>query len=145
MEVLGVGLGDAPALSVEAGGGLFPCGLGEDGPGARAHGREGCLVEGLGVKFTDPAAGSAQEVAQALGPGVAVGVLDELQVAQLVGTAQGDSHFSLRGPCVRSRTAFLERTAVYRCLTTRGAPPIICALYAAAISMFVRRKKPLGE
>ncbi len=70
-------------------GGLFPCGLGEDGPGARAHGREGCLVEGLGVKFTDPAAGSAQEVAQALGPDVAVGVLDEPEVAQQVGTAQG--------------------------------------------------------
>ncbi len=68
---------------------MFPCGLGEDGPGARARGREGCLVEGLGVKFTDPAAGSAQEVAQALGPGVAVGVLDEPEVAQQVGTAQG--------------------------------------------------------
>ncbi len=63
MEVLGIGLGDAPALSVETGGvlGEFPCGLGEDGPGARAHGREGCLVEGLGVEFTDPSAGSAQE------------------------------------------------------------------------------------
>ncbi len=68
---------------------MFPCGLGEDGPGARAHGREGCLVEGLGVKFTDPSAGSAQEVAQALGPGVVVGVLDEPEVAQQVGTAQG--------------------------------------------------------
>ncbi len=63
--------------------------MGEDGPGARAHGREGCLVESLGIKFTDPAAGSAQEVAQALGPGVAVGVLDEPEVAQQVGTAQG--------------------------------------------------------
>ncbi len=70
-------------------GGLFPCGLGEDGPGARAHGREGCLVESLGVEFTDPSAGSAQEVAQALGPDVVVGVLDELQIAQQVGTAQG--------------------------------------------------------
>ncbi len=68
---------------------MFPCGLGEDGPGARAHGREGCLVESLGIKFTDPAAGSAQEVAQAFGPDVAVGVLDEPEVAQQVGTAQG--------------------------------------------------------
>ncbi len=89
VEVLGIGLGDAPALSVETGGGLFPCGLGEDGPGARARGREGCLVESLGIKFTDPAAGSAQEVAQALVPDVAVGVLDEPEVAQQVGTAQG--------------------------------------------------------
>ncbi len=55
----------------------------------RAHGREGCLVEGLGVEFADPAAGSAQEVAQALGPGVAAGVLDEPEVVQQVGTAQG--------------------------------------------------------
>ncbi len=43
------------------------------------------LVEGLGIDLTDPAAGSAQEVAQALGPDVAVGVLDEPEVAHQVG------------------------------------------------------------
>ncbi len=50
-----------------------------------AHGHEGCLVEGLGIEFTDPSAGSAQEVAQALGPDVVVGVLDELH-PQVPGT-----------------------------------------------------------
>ncbi len=110
-------------------GSLFPCGLGEDGSIARARGREGCLVEGLGVEFTDPATGSAQEVAQALGPGVAVGVLDERQVVHqavgmlvqtpfpgMVGSGEVEARTQRLSdrPMPRELLAVVRRTAVPR-------------------------------
>ena len=90
---LGVGSGDAPALPVEPDGGRgeFPFGLGQDRSVTLAHGLEGVVVERLAVVFADLAAGFEQELAHAPGPGVAVGVLDEGEVAQQVGAVMLNS------------------------------------------------------
>ena len=90
MQVFGVRLRDASALALDTGRRFrkFLLSLGQDGPVAFPHGLEFRLGQTLLRALADLVGGLLQEPLHASGPGMAVGVDDELEVAQQMRAAE---------------------------------------------------------
>ncbi len=90
VQVLGVRLRDAAALALDAGRWLreFPLSLGKDGPVAPSQGLDLGLDQHLARVFAHLAGGYLEQPLHVPGPGMVVGVDDELEVAQEVGAAE---------------------------------------------------------